>query len=255
MTRGLYTAATGMNLQVQRMDLVSNDLANVNTTGYKKETAIAASFDEVLVHRMKDIKNGENHNEEIGKMTYGVALVDVYTRFDQGSFQLTGDSKNLAIKGDGFFVVETENGNKYTRDGAFNVANDGTLVTKEGYPVQGANGAVSLGEEYLNTGGDLAISEDGTITINGEYIDTIQLVQFEDNQALIKEADNLYSFDGEPTPSNATIVQGYLETSNVNSVNAMVDMITVSRAYEASQKLVQAHDELMSKAVNEVGRA
>ena len=254
MVRGLYTAATGMNVQAKRLEVISNDLANTTTTGYKKDVAVVASFQDVLMSRLNDTQNGTPNNGTIGKITYGAKIDEVYTDFTQGSIVSTGEMVDVAIQGNGFFVVQTPNGEAYTRDGNFSINQYGELVTKEGYPVMGLEGAITLGEDFLSTGGQVLINNQGEITLDEGYIDTLELVSFEDNKSLTKMNDNLYSGTGATLPFEGSLIQGYLETANVNPVTAMVDMITVSRAYETNQKMIQVQDSLLGKAVNELGR-
>lgn len=254
MLRGLYIGATGMNVQAKRMEVISNDLANASTTGYKKNTTIVSSFREELYTRLNDTQNNVPNNRPIGTMTLGAKVNEVFTDYAQGSLIKTGNMVDVAIQGDGFFVVQTPAGERYTRDGSFVINSQGALVTKEGYEVMGQDGAINFGEEYMQSGGEITIKEDGQVFRGLELIDTLNLVSFEDNNQLVKLDDNLYEGQGARLPFTGTLMQGYLESSNVNPVTAMVDMITVSRAYEASQKVIQTYDQLLGKAVNEVGR-
>lgn len=255
MVRGLYTAGTGMLVQTKRMDIISNDLANSNTTGYKKDVAVVESFDEVLMKRVGGSQYPPFNYKDLGTITNGVRIEGVYTDFRAGNLVYTGISNNLAINGSGFFVVETPNGERLTRDGSFTITPDGALVTQEGYPVMGDNGPINVGRTFFNEGLDMKVLPTREILIGTNVIDTINVVNVEDPQLLEKEADNLYINNQDFLASNATIEQGFLESSNVNPVTAMVDMITVSRAYEANQKMIQTHDSLIGKAVNEVGKA
>lgn len=252
MIKGLYTAATGMNVQAKKMDVISNDLANVNTAGYKKDTTVITSFKETLMKRINDSQHNMPNNETIGTVSLGAKVAEVYTQFSQGSLVATNELTDVAIQGDGFFVVNTLDGEAYTRDGNFVVNQNGDLVTTEGYSVMGQNGAISFGEEFLTSGGDISIKENGDIYLNTTYIDTLDIANFEDTRALTKMNDNLYSSTAQRSEFTGSVIQGFLEASNVNSVTAMVDMITVSRAYEANQKVLQTHDSLLSKAVNEI---
>lgn len=255
MIRGLYIAGTGMNVQSKKMDIISNDLANVNTTGYKKDTAIIGSFPEVLLTRLNDTQNHIPNNGQIGKITHGAKIDAIYTEFTPGSVRSTGGLVDIAIQGDGFFTVQTPNGEAYTRDGGFSIDAAGNVVTKEGYAVMGENGPLQLGEDFLNSGGEVSIEKDGNMYLDGQLIDRINVVKFADNTQLQKLGDNLYQGGGQRGAFDGTLLQGFLETSNVNPVTAMVDMITVSRAYEANQKILQVHDTLLGKAVNDLARA
>lgn len=254
MVRGLYTAATGMNVQAKRLEIISNDLANTTTTGYKKDVAVVSSFQDVLISRLNDTQNQVPNNGVIGKITYGAKVDEVYTDFTQGSIISTGEMVDVAIIGDGFFVVQTPNGEAYTRDGNFSINEYGELVTKEGYGVMGLSGPITLGEAFLNMGGDVAINAQGEVSLSGEYMDTLELVRFADSKALTKMDNNLYGSTAAKEVFEGTVRQGYLESANVNPVTAMVDMIAVSRAYETNQKMIQVQDNLLGKAVNELGR-
>lgn len=253
MIRGLYTAATGMNAQSKKMDVISNDLANVNTTGYKKDDVVISSFGEVLVSK---IGGGPSTGPDgpIGSMSLGVRVDEVYTQFAQGSLVKTSGIADIAIQGDGFFVVDTPAGEAYTRDGKFSITSEGMLVTQEGYAVMGENGPIELGEVFLQQGGKLQFDENGQVLLEGEVIDTLDIAVFEDTRSLRKIDNNLLQSDAERVPFEGKLLEGFLEASNVNPVTAMVEMITVSRAYEANQKMIQVHDNLLGKAVNEIAR-
>ena len=254
MVKGLYTAAMGMNVQAKRLDLVSNDLANASTTGYKKDKAVVSSFKEEYLTRLNDSQNFTAHNGVIGKITYGAKVDEVYTDFTQGSVLATSLDTDLAIQGEGFFTVQTPNGLAYTRDGNFSVNQRGQLVTKEGYSVMGQEGPIELGEDYFSQGTPLKVQSNGEIYVDGTYIDTLQMANFEDTRSLTKQDDNLYTSTGQSGEFTGSILQNFLEVSNVNTVSAMVDMITVARAYETNQKMVQTQDSILGKAVNELGR-
>lgn len=255
MVKGLYTAAMGMNVQAQRLEIISNDLANTDTAGYKKDVAVVASFKEEYIKRLNDTQNFVSNDKTIGKITYGAKVDEVYTDFTQGSVIATNLETDLAIQGDGFFVVQTPNGLAYTRDGNFTVNQNGDLVTKEGYNVMGQEGAINLGESYMGLAGKLSVQNNGEVYVDSEYIDTLDLASFEDNKALTKMKDNLFTGAGARQEFTGSVIQSYLETANVNPVSAMVDMITVARAYETNQKMIQTQDSLLGKAVNELGRA
>ncbi len=256
MIRGLYTAATGMNVQTKKLDVISNDLANVATTAYKKDTTIIASFPQVLASRIDDMQNHTPNNGTIGNMSLGAKVDEVYTNFIQGSVIKTDNMLDVAIQGEGFFAVQTPGGVLYTRDGNFSVNQEGQVVTKEGYFVLSQEGIpLELGQDFLSNGGTVVIKEAGEVYRGNEFIDTLALIRFEDPKTLTKVNDNLYEAAAPGTPAPGSFIQGFLEASNVNPVTAMVDMITVSRAYEANQKVIQTQDTLLDKTVNELGRA
>ena len=244
----------GMNVQAKRLDVISNDLANTDTTGYKKDVVAVSSFKEEYIKRLDDYQNFTPNEGVIGKITYGAKVDEIYTDFTQGSVISTANDTDLAIQGEGFFVVQTPDGEAYTRDGSFTVNQLGELVTSEGYNVMGTEGPISLGEAFFETGDKVIIKSDGGIYLGNEYIDTLDIAAFEDTRVLTKMDDNLYSADGERVEFSGKLLQGYLETSNVNTVDAMVNMITVARAYETNQKMIQTMDNVLGKAVNDLGR-
>lgn len=256
MVRGLYTAYTGMINQQKRMDTVTNNLANASTTGYKREGVTSKSFKEVLGVKIKDL-SVPYLNEGIGYMSLGVKIGENYTDYSQGSFKETGNTYDLGLDGQGFFAISftDKNGNesvKYTRDGQFTTDVDGYLRTLEGDYVQGDAGNIMIPTDALQ----VSINQQGEIYADGEYVDTIQIVDFEDYNYIKKYGENLYDIVDGATEieSDAKIRQGYLEMSNINVVNEMVEMITISRAYESNQKLIQTTDSMLEKSVNEVGK-
>ncbi|HAA63776.1 MAG TPA: flagellar basal-body rod protein FlgF [Thermoanaerobacter sp.] len=250
MLRGLYTASSGMITQTKIMDVLANNLANVNTVGYKRDVVVTSSFPNFEVTR----HGGDNipPNGKIGRMDYGVLVDTFHTNFEEGAFSQTNGKLDLAIDGNGFFVVNTPNGQRYTRDGSFTLSKDGYLVTQEGYIVEGENGPIQLSQ------GDISVDEMGNIINNGQLVDRLRIVDFDNYDGLRKEGNNLFFIDNSANvqviPATGKIKQGFLEQSNVNSVKEMVNMISVMRNYESNQKVVIAFDETLGKAVNEVGK-
>lgn len=256
MVRGLYAAYTGMINQQKRMDTVTNNLANATTTGYKREGLTSKSFDQMLTVKINDL-SVPYLNEGIGRMSLGVKIGENYTDYSQGSFKETGNTYDLALDGNGFFTVSftDKNGSesvKYTRDGEFTTDVDGYLRTLEGDYVQGQGGNIMIPTEAAR----ITVDENGDIYADDEYVDTIQIVDFEDYNYIKKYGENLYDIveGGTETESAAKVRQGYLEMSNINVVKEMVEMITISRAYESNQKLIQTEDEMLDKSVNTVGK-
>lgn len=256
MVRGLYTAYTGMVNQQKRLDTITNNLANASTTGYKREGATARAFNEYMGVRVNDHTTGYQVTN-VGRMSLGVKIGENYTDYSQGSLRSTENTYDLAIEGNGFFAIsytdkQGEQSIKYTRDGNFTMDVDGALRTTDGDYLQGEGGDIYVPTDAT----DIAITITGEVYADGEYIDTVKIVDFEDYNYLKKFGENLYEpVDGATEiESTASIHQGYLETSNINVVNEMVEMITITRAYEANQKAVQTADDMIGKAVNDVGR-
>ncbi|MCL6635398.1 MAG: flagellar basal-body rod protein FlgF, partial [Peptococcaceae bacterium] len=256
---GLYTSGAGMDVQQARVESVSSNLANAATPGYKKEDVQVRSFPEMLLiqqggPRRRGMPPLPVFPQRIGAMGTGALVAGTTVDYAPGTVQETGNSTDIMIKGPGFFAVNVPaEGDPervcYTRNGAFKVDREGYLVTGEGYRVLGEAGAVQVGGE------DFKVAPDGTVEAGGIQVDRLRLVEFDDPAALRKEAGGLFADPlGAARPAAATTVsQGFLEGSNVNVVDEMVDLVAVMRAYEANQRLVQAHDELLAKAANQVG--
>ena len=256
MVRGLYTAYTGMINQQKRLDTVTNNLANASTIGFKREGLTSKSFDQMLTVKLNDL-SVPYLNEGIGKMSLGVKIGENYTDYSQGSFKETGNTYDLALAGNGFFTISytDKKGNtseKYTRDGEFTMDSEGYLRTLEGDYVQGEGGNIMIPVETS----EVSIRDNGDIYADGEYVDSLRIVDFEDYNNIEKFGENLYNVvDGATeTESTAAVKQGYLEMSNINVVKEMVEMITISRAYESNQKLIQTEDDMLDKSVNQVGK-
>ncbi|MDA8234913.1 MAG: flagellar basal-body rod protein FlgF [Clostridia bacterium] len=254
MIRGLYTAGSGMVVEANRNDTIANNLANVNTNGYKKDIATFRSFPEMLIRRLNDPGGGPGANLAanqfpiVGTLGTGAVVDEIYTAHTIGSLKQTGAGLDLALGSDGYFVVNTAQGERYTRNGSFKLDAQGYMVTSEGNRVMGQAGAIRI------QGGNVSVDESGIITVDGNRVDTLRVVDFADKRALTKTGDSLFSGNGAAVPQQVKVLQGFQETSNVNPITEMVNMITVMRSYEANQKAVQSHDNLLGKAVNEVGR-
>lgn len=269
MVRGWYTGASGMNAQQARLDAISNNLANVDTTSYKRDISVSKNFPELLLRRMDDdgvYKNPFGSADVapiIGKIGLGVELNELFTDFEQGSFKPTGNDADFALEGEGFFAVETPNGERYTRNGNFTVGVEGYLETKEGFPVLGENGRIFLQDTKftVNKNGEVYVRPIANTDADPVMLDRLRLVSFENDRFIAKQGSSLYKdtpVSGPALPAEGrerpVVTQGFIEASNVNVVNEMVQMIEVNRAYEANQKSVQAEDTMMSKLWGEVVR-
>lgn len=278
MIRGYYIGASGMASQLNKMDAIANNLANVDLTGYKRDTAVFKAFPELLIRRMGDKyykfpMGSVDNTPVVGKLGTGVETNEVYTVFEQGPLKETQDPFNFALDGQGFFTVMTPYGERYTRNGSFILGPEGMLVTKEGYPVMGEKGFIKI------KANNFMVDEDGRIFVNTKFSDPDRLVSMEENEwdqtelldrlkivkvkrprYLAKQGDSLWKTtresgeaqlieDGRPK-----IRQGFLEASNVNPVTEMVQMIEVNRAYEANQKTIETQDSLLGRLINEALR-
>jgi flagellar basal-body rod protein FlgF len=244
MNSGMYAAVSGSLAAMRRMDMISNNLANVNTPGYKKDKM---SFEGLLAGPVNPpaVPQGTTADPILQKE-------NVYIDYASGTTSQSSNPLDLAINGDGFFAVTTPEGTAYTRQGNFRTSADGTLVTVDGYPVQGVGGSA------IHIQGSLVeIDTKGVITVDGTQAGTISLVDFEKPYSLTKTGNALFvPANPQLTPQAGTsqIQQGYLEGSNVESISEMVQLIETNRYFEACSKIIQNYDAMASKAANDIGR-
>jgi flagellar basal-body rod protein FlgG len=281
MVRGWYTGASGMRAQQWRLDAVANNLANIDTDGYKRDVAAFKAFPELLLRRTDDDGvyrhpfGSADAAPIIGKLGTGVELNELYTAFEQGALKETQSDFDLALDGKGFFAVATPWGERYTRNGSFQLGKEGYLETKEGYPVLGENGTLRV------KANNFQVDKDGRVWINAAYaddpslmisrenntwdetalLDTLKVVEFDLDRYLEKQGSSLYRESDTSGParimetgSRPRVVQGFTEASNVEPVAEMVRMIEVNRAYEANQKLIQTGDAMLGTLINQVLR-
>ena len=258
MLKGLYTAWTGMVNQQNRLDTMTNNLANASTVGYKKEGTTSQSFDDILTVKIKDRSIGSQRVvQPIGTNNPGVKIGENYTDFTQGSFRVTENTYDLALAGEGFFALEFTNkagetSTMYTRAGQFTLNSGGYLVNENGdYVLDVQNRRIRL--DPLK---DSVISNNGTITQNETVVARIQVADFEDYNYLEKYGESYYRpVEGARlTQTSAEVKSGYLEMSNVQVVSEMVDLIAITRAYESNQKIIQTYDSSLEIAVTQLGR-
>jgi len=278
MLRGIYNSASGMIAQQARIDVIANNLANTDKTGFKRDMTLFKAFPDMIIRRLNDDGLGitpagsYDTMPYVGKLGTGVEVNEVFTQFSQGSLQRTENPFDLALEGQGFFTVNTERGERYTRNGTFTVNQEGILVNHLGYPVLGENGVIRVQRNnfIINERGEIIVNaalslepEDMIGLTSNDWvepvvIDRLKIVDFENIREIKKEGDSLFretEFSGPPLPpGEIKILQGFLEKSNVNIVREMVDMIEVQRSYEANQKSIIAHDQTLGRLINEVAR-
>ncbi len=356
MFRGLYTVTSAMQTNQKKLDVVTNNMANASTTGFKKDVVISEAFPEMLISKINgklesspdgktlnvqvqadgrgynvtttkgffvvDSPMGKSYSKSarfavdqegylktytrdinrevdtttgfyvldkegnrvqvpnpnitidpsgqvvsggqvvanliyntpknvIGTINGGLRFDRIQTNFLGGGLGQTDNKLDFALKGDGFFKIQTPEGIRYTRDGSFLTDSKGQLVTAEGYQVLGKNGPIILNPDFnINTKGE--------ISVGNEYVDQINVVNVLNVNGLRKQGQNLYKIEENMNPQEEAfageILQGFVENSNVNTVNEMVDMINILREYESSQKVIRSYDEMLGKAVNEIGK-
>lgn len=239
MLNGIFSTFSGKFVNGRRLEIISNNIANVSTPGFKVSRPVFNSL------------TGEDSRAKQKLENTYVSIYDAYLNFAPAPLLETGGKLDFAIEGDGFFAVTTPDGTMYTRNGKFTVNLDKKLVTSEGYPVLGRGGEINVDGQEIN------VEADGSIFVDKAFVDAIKLVDFEDKRYLRNYGKNLFinTVEGsnEVTPENSTIRQGYYEASNVDIMREMIELIHTVRAYEAYTKVDQSLSDILGKLI-EVGR-
>ncbi len=259
MIRSLWTSATGMQAQALNLDVIANNLANVNTAGFKKSRA---EFQDLLYETLSPAGTSSSQDTQVPtgiQIGHGTRPSTVLKIFSQGSMENTKNELDLAIEGDGFFQIILPNGETaYTRDGSFKLDSDGRIVNSDGFALEPE---ISIPSDALS----ISVGIDGTVSVlqagdsTPSEIGTIELARFVNPAGLISTGRNLYitseasgdEMTGTPGEDGlGSLAQGFLEMSNVSVVDEMVSMITAQRAYEVNSKSIQTADEMLQMANN-----
>lgn len=234
MVNGIYNVARSLNTKVKSIDVLANNLANINSTGFKKQVPFQEYLD----------KNGE-------------IAVKQTTDYGQGEVILSANPLDLAISGDGYFLVKTENGTELTRNGKFHISEDGFLINGNGDKVLGSKGEISFGELMAADNPSISISKTGEIKIGETNIDSLVIAKLENPQEAIRTSSSNFAVSDDnysvASPQNYEIIQGYLEESNVNPILEMQTMIETNKDYESAYKIMRYLDQTMEKS-NQIGR-
>ena len=234
MIKGIYVAAQSLHTKMRNMELISNNLANINTTGYKREIP----FSEYLTR---------SQNKNLTQLT----------DFSEGALVATENPLDLAISGKGFFMIETERGKEFTKNGRFQISEEGMLVNEEGYRVLGEDGPINIMEAITKGNNEILVTKDGEIKVGDQLISKLLISKIENQEFMSRSGgqnfyfpddDYIQAYEGE-----FDIKQGFIEESNTNAVLEMQRMIDLSKKFELSQKVITSLDEMMSKA-KEIGR-
>lgn len=254
MLRGIYSSVSSMITLQERQSVITNNLANVNTTGYKEETLISKSFDEMILSNKDNYINGTPTKQILGGVSFGVKIDDTITSLKQGTHISTENNTDFAINGDGFFQVEDINGEQfYTRDGSFKIDSQGYLVTNGGYFVMGINNQTNSNERIYVGNSKISVTPGNNINLDGENLYSFNVVNFENEKDLIKVGNNVYSGENPINADNFDINQGYLEGSNVDYIDMTAQLMETVKEFEANQKVIQTIDSILSKIANEIG--
>jgi flagellar basal-body rod protein FlgG len=242
MINGIFTASESMSILQNKIDNTSHNMANSNTSGFKRSIMVT----QALVEHQRNDENLLHQDESQD-------TVGNYVQWDQGSLVQTENPFDMALEGEGFFEVETPDGVMLTRNGAFTLNSMGELVTLEGnHVLDSGGGRITLESNQLN------ISEAGHISVNSKDVNQLGIVKINNKEALLRKGNNLFEVMPGQDPQmerqyQAKVKQGFIESSNVNIVDSMVEMIRFQRQFESNQKSVHSIDSTLEKAVNEIG--
>jgi flagellar basal-body rod protein FlgF len=256
MSGSIYMAATGALASEKRLQILSNNLANVNTAGFKKDRGRFHAFNlsEGAAAAQPPVTGGRSDAPNFWMQ------FSSFTDFSSGELKKTGNPYDLALNGKGFFCVQTPDGIQYTRRGDFTINADETLVTQDGWPVLGSSGEIQVKmKSPSNDMREFTVSEDGYLTVDGSQIDRIRVVDFPIADGLEKLGHNYYRatnpYASEEVLEDISVQQGFLENSNVNVIQAMTELIEVLRGYESYHKIMRSMDDMNARLINDVGRS
>ncbi len=258
MLKNIYTPLAGAISQERALEVIANNLANVNTIGFKGDNVTFTLQNPEPFKNYPDPLPPANFKENMenvfplrgNDMSY-VGVASMTRDFSQGSVVDTKNPYDFMLEGDGFFNVQTLDGTRYMRAGDLTLSPEGALVSKHGDPILGEKGAIFL------KGAGFSVNSRGEIFENGQFIDRFKITSFKDSKALERVGKNYYHFGGDPgevgPAKNSLVRQGYLESSNVNAMKNLTAMIIAHRSYEAYQKAVANYDQMMEKSSNAIG--
>jgi flagellar basal-body rod protein FlgF len=256
MSGAIYMAANGALAYEKRLEIIANNLANVNTVGYKMDQGHFGFIDEVEL-AAQSFQLPEDLAESKANLFW--MQFNMYTDHSNGNLKNTGNDLDLALVGKGFFCIQKPDGVQYTRNGEFTLNAEGILVTQDGWKVLGEGGEIQIqGQENPLKHKRFIVDEEGNIAMDGKRVDRLRIVDFAQPYRLQKAGDTLFkpvsSEMVEVPVDGVRVSQGFVELSNVDAVKMMTEMIEVLRGYESYQKVIRSVDESNAKAINEVGK-
>lgn len=244
MVRGFYQLGSGIMSQSSVLDTISNNIANAETTGYKKQTTVLSAFGQMMMQRV-----GGTGTTNIGSSSFATVVDETATIHTQGTLTSTGRDLDFAIAGDGFFAVDNNGTTEYTRKGDFELDAGGYLVNSNGYRVLNTAG----NPIYIGSG-DFTCDENGGIQVNGTFAGRIGVYTFDDYNTLQEAGDGLYTGDGAYLSADASIKWQTLESSNVDMADEMTNAISAQRQLQACSQALQMYDDVLSDAASQLGK-
>ena len=248
MSRGIYTLTSGMLTQQRKIDISSNNIANINTAGYKREQVVTSNFGNMLINKYK--QNGiYEEATPINNVSIIRTIVENNTIHSQGTLEETGNMTDFAIIGAGFFAINNNGQVLYTRNGSFNIDEEGYLVLEGAGRVQGESGDIYLGTDKFN------FAEDGSITVDDEVVDKIAVYDFPDYNSLNKFGEGLFVSGAQPDLLDYPVIaHKTIERSNVDVTEEVTGILSSQRALQTAAQALKIYDMVNDKAVNEIGR-
>lgn len=247
MVRGFYQLGTGVFAQTKKLNTISNNIANAETVGYKKQTVITQSFKDMVLERVQNV-DGQRTQTEIGNKSSSRIVSEVATLHTQGSLMQTDRKLDAAIIGEGFFQLQTPQGPVYTRKGNFNVDDEGYLML-QGNRVMGKNGPIRTGTD------EITINSDGDIyNADGGFVGSFQIVNIEDYKTMTPIKDGFYTSTQNAVPINASIRGQSLEGSNVDTAEEITSAIAAQRELQTQTQMLKMYDTTLQKATNQISK-
>ncbi|HCT63709.1 MAG TPA: flagellar hook-basal body protein [Lachnospiraceae bacterium] len=248
MFKGYYTLTSSMLTQNRNMDVISNNLTNISTPGYKKEQFVSGSFKDVLYSQTANNVKGAI-NQDIGNVSMITAPYETVTSFDVGAWDETGGNLDFAIKDKGFFKIKSDDGVKYTRNGSFVIDDEGYLSLQGQGRVEGKNGDIYMSTDNINVD-----KEGNIISSDGQILGTLDIVDFADYTQLEKAGDGVFTTNTQEIPVAGNLMWKTVEASNVNAIDEMTAMLSSQRVLQSAAQVLKMYDQLASKAATEIGR-
>ena len=259
MLRGLEAVTRGMESALSFNDNIANNMANVNSTGYKQTKMIFKNIHDVAINNIDKTKTDDEGNKAVGSLSVGSTVDSVVIDFSQGGLKTTDNPLDMAINGDGFFSVQSKDGSTaYTRNGSFVLGDDGYLKTVSGEAVLGQRGPIKIDLKGSQIK-DIVVDSQGDISVNNKVIDKLNIVDFKDKTQMTSLGESLFVSTNEQSnppvkTNNFSVTQGALESSNANIIQSMVNSINASRTYETLNSMVQTISKSLEQGITQVGR-